>query len=44
MGTPDSLRLSRLDKLIADLGEHSLNIRQQVSCCCAMRSVAMTAC
>lgn len=30
MGTPDALRLSRLDRLINQLGEHQLSIRQQV--------------
>lgn len=30
MDTPDALRLSRLDKLINQLGEHQLSIRQQV--------------
>lgn len=30
MDTPDALRLSRLDRLINQLGEHQLSIRQQV--------------
>jgi hypothetical protein len=29
--TPDSLRLSRLDRLIGQLGDHQLSIRAQVS-------------
>lgn len=29
-GTPDGLRLSRLDRLISDLGQHQLSLRQQV--------------
>ena len=30
MASPDALRLSRLDRLISQLGEHQLSIRQQV--------------
>jgi len=30
-GTPDALRLSRLDRLISQLGEHQLQVRQQAS-------------
>lgn len=29
-GTPDHLRLSRLDRLIGELGQHQLSLRQQV--------------
>jgi hypothetical protein len=29
MSSPDALRLSRLDRLIGQLGEHQLSIRQQ---------------
>lgn len=31
--TPDSLRISRLDRLLDQLGEHQLTIRQHVSIC-----------